>query len=207
MEVNASDNQLVRDQSPYLLQHKDNPVHWMPWGREAFSRAAQEDKPILLSIGYAACHWCHVMAHESFEDRETAELMNRNFISVKVDREERPDVDAVYMDAVQAIAGRGGWPMTVFLAPDGRPFFGGTYYPKPSFLQLLSAVDDAWRTRRDELLDQAGKLTEDRLESYRKLVRELAYLERRRDARAQADEKRRWKQLNKEMRGVSRTDR
>src|SRR5439155_25992355 len=109
---------------------------------------------------YSACHWCHVMAHESFEDDDVAAAMNGAFVSIKVDREERPDVDAVYMDAVQAINGHGGWPMTVFLDPDGRPFFGGTYYPKPTFLQLLAAVDDAWRTRRDELLDQAGRLTE-----------------------------------------------
>ncbi|HKG74612.1 MAG TPA: thioredoxin domain-containing protein [Aestuariivirgaceae bacterium] len=115
MDANATDNQLVREQSPYLLQHKDNPVHWLPWGKEAFSRAAQEDKPILLSVGYAACHWCHVMAHESFEDRETAELMNRNFINVKVDREERPEVDKIYMDALHRLGEQGGWPLTMFL--------------------------------------------------------------------------------------------
>src|SRR5215207_9767190 len=115
MDTNVSDNQLVREQSPYLLQHKDNPVHWLPWGKEAFSRAAQEDKPILLSVGYAACHWCHVMAHESFEDRETAELMNRNFINVKVDREERPEVDKIYMDALHRLGEQGGWPLTMFL--------------------------------------------------------------------------------------------
>jgi uncharacterized protein YyaL (SSP411 family) len=153
-------NRLAGESSPYLRQHQDNPVDWYPWGAEAFARARAEDKPVLLSVGYSACHWCHVMAHESFEDGEVAEAVNAAFVSVKVDREERPDVDAVYMDAVQAINGHGGWPMTVFLAPDGRPFFGGTYYPKPSFLQLLAAVDDAWRNRRDELLDQAGKLTE-----------------------------------------------
>ncbi len=153
-------NRLADESSPYLRQHQGNPVDWFPWGNEAFAKALAEDKPVMLSVGYSACHWCHVMAHESFEDDEVAAALNKAFVSVKVDREERPDVDAVYMDAVQAIAGRGGWPMTVFLAPDGRPFFGGTYYPKPSFLQLLAAVDDAWRTRRGELLDQAVKLTE-----------------------------------------------
>ncbi len=153
-------NRLAGESSPYLRQHQDNPVDWYPWGAEAFAKARDEDKPVLLSVGYSACHWCHVMAHESFEDDEVAAAVNAAFVSVKVDREERPDVDAVYMDAVQAINGHGGWPMTVFLAPDGRPFFGGTYYPKPSFLQLLAAVDDAWRNRRHELLDQAGKLTE-----------------------------------------------
>ena len=153
-------NRLAGESSPYLRQHQGNPVDWYPWGPEAFAKARDEDKPVLLSVGYSACHWCHVMAHESFEDDEVAAAVNAAFVSVKVDREERPDVDAVYMDAVQAINGHGGWPMTVFLAPDGRPFYGGTYYPKPSFLQLLAAVDDAWRNRRQELLDQAGKLTE-----------------------------------------------
>jgi uncharacterized protein len=122
-------NALAGETSPYLLQHADNPVHWLPWGDEAFARARAEDKPILLSVGYAACHWCHVMAHESFEDAETAALMNERFVSVKVDREERPDVDAVYMDAVVALTGQGGWPMTVFLTPTGEPFLGGTYFP------------------------------------------------------------------------------
>ena len=153
-------NRLADETSPYLRQHRDNPVDWYPWGTEAFAKAQAEDKPVLLSVGYSACHWCHVMAHESFEDDEVAAAMNDRFVSVKVDREERPDVDAVYMDAVQAITGHGGWPMTVFLTPDGRPFFGGTYFPKPTFLQLLAAVDDAWRNRRAELLDQAGQLTE-----------------------------------------------
>ena len=153
-------NRLAGESSPYLRQHQDNPVDWYPWGDEAFARARAEDKPVLLSIGYSACHWCHVMAHESFEDPDVAAAMNAAFVNIKVDREERPDVDAVYMDAVQAINGHGGWPMTVFLAPDGRPFFGGTYYPKPTFLQLMNAIDDAWRERRPELLDQAGKLTE-----------------------------------------------
>jgi uncharacterized protein YyaL (SSP411 family) len=153
-------NRLAGESSPYLRQHRDNPVDWFPWGDEAFARARAEDKPVLLSVGYSACHWCHVMAHESFEDSEVAAVMNDRFVSVKVDREERPDVDAVYMDAVQAVNGHGGWPMTVFLTPDGRPFYGGTYYPKPTLLQLLDAIGDAWRDRRAELLDQAGRLTE-----------------------------------------------
>jgi uncharacterized protein YyaL (SSP411 family) len=157
-------NRLADETSPYLRQHKDNPVDWYPWGEEAFARARAEDRPILLSVGYSACHWCHVMAHESFEDPATAEVMNRLFVNIKVDREERPDVDSVYMTAVQSMTGRGGWPMTVFLTPEGQPFYGGTYFPKddrhglPGFTRLLEAVDDAWRERRDELLDQAGRL-------------------------------------------------
>ena len=153
-------NRLAGETSPYLRQHRDNPVDWYPWGPEAFAAAESNDKPILLSVGYSACHWCHVMAHESFEDDEVATEMNRRFVCVKVDREERPDVDAIYMEAVQAVSGHGGWPMTVFLTSDGKPFFGGTYYPKAGFLQLLSAIDDAWNNRRPELLDQAGQLTE-----------------------------------------------
>src|ERR687890_2734809 len=159
-------NRLADATSPYLLQHKDNPVDWYEWGDEAFAEARRRDVPVLLSVGYAACHWCHVMAHESFEDDVTAAYMNEHFVNVKVDREERPDVDAVYMEAVQAMTGSGGWPMTVFLAPDGRPFFGGTYFPPsarggmPGFVDLCHAVDDAWRNRRTELLEQAGELTE-----------------------------------------------
>ena len=159
-------NRLGTETSPYLRQHADNPVDWYPWGDEAFARAKAEDKPLLLSVGYSSCHWCHVMAHESFEDPDVASVMNELFVNVKVDREERPDVDAVYMQAVQALTGRGGWPMTVFLTPDGRPFFGGTYYPKddrhgmPGFVRLMHAVHEAWRTKRDELTDQAGKLHE-----------------------------------------------
>ena len=157
-------NRLKDESSPYLLQHVDNPVDWYPWGDEAFRRARAQDKPVLLSVGYSACHWCHVMAHESFEDPATAEMMNALFINVKVDREERPDVDDIYMQAVQAVAGQGGWPMTVFLLPDGRPFYGGTYYPKeslygrPSFTQLMSAVHDAYRNKRDQLEAQAENL-------------------------------------------------
>jgi uncharacterized protein YyaL (SSP411 family) len=153
-------NRLAAETSPYLRQHRENPVDWYAWGPEAFARAAEEDRPVLLSVGYAACHWCHVMAHECFEDVEVATAMNELFVNIKVDREERPDVDAVYMDAVQALTGRGGWPMTVFLTPDGRPFYGGTYFPKPAFLQLLAAIDDAWRTRRGQVDESAGQLVE-----------------------------------------------
>ena len=144
-------NRLANETSPYLLQHADNPVDWYPWGPEALERARAENKPILLSIGYAACHWCHVMAHESFEDDATAALMNERFVNIKVDREERPDLDAIYMQAVQAMTGHGGWPMTVFLTPDGVPFYGGTYFPPedrhgmPSFTRILTAVSDAYR--------------------------------------------------------------
>jgi uncharacterized protein len=148
-------NTLADATSPYLRQHADNPVHWQQWSHDALSEAASRDVPILLSIGYAACHWCHVMAHESFEDDEVAEAMNADFVCVKVDREERPDLDAVYMNATVALTGHGGWPMTCFLTPDGRPFFCGTYYPKPAFTELLAAVTRTWRTRRDEV-EKAG---------------------------------------------------
>ena len=157
-------NRLADASSPYLLQHADNPVQWFEWGEEAFELARSEDRPILLSVGYAACHWCHVMAHESFEDPATAELMNERFVSVKVDREERPDVDALYMDAVVALTGHGGWPMTVFLMPDGEPFYGGTYYPPeprhgmPAFQKVLVAVSDAYRERRGDVARQAQAL-------------------------------------------------
>ncbi|MDT5365567.1 MAG: uncharacterized protein QOC69_7329 [Mycobacterium sp.] len=144
-------NALGAATSPYLRQHADNPVHWQEWSAEALAEAASRDVPILLSIGYAACHWCHVMAHESFEDDDVAAAMNAGFVCIKVDREERPDLDAVYMNATVALTGQGGWPMTCFLTPDGRPFFCGTYYPKPGFLQLLAAVDDTWRNRRAEV--------------------------------------------------------
>ncbi len=159
-------NRLADQTSPYLRQHADNPVNWYPWGEEAFAEAAERDRPVMLSVGYSACHWCHVMAHESFEDADTAAVMNELFINVKVDREERPDVDALYMDAVQAMTGHGGWPMTVFLTPDGQPFFGGTYFPKrgragmPGFVDLCRAIDETWRTRRGEVVDQAGRLAE-----------------------------------------------
>ncbi len=159
-------NRLGQETSPYLLQHADNPVDWFAWGEEAFELARSEDRPVLLSIGYSACHWCHVMAHESFESPMTAALMNERFVNIKVDREERPDVDAVYMDAVVALTGQGGWPMTVFLTPDGEPFFGGTYYPPeprhslPSFRQVLLAVSEAWRERRDDVATQSRALVE-----------------------------------------------
>ncbi|HYY45307.1 MAG TPA: thioredoxin domain-containing protein, partial [Actinomycetota bacterium] len=157
-------NRLANETSPYLLQHKDNPVDWYPWGEEALERARREDKPILLSIGYAACHWCHVMEHESFEDAATADIMNRHYVNVKVDREERPDLDAVYMEAVQTMTGQGGWPMTVFLTPDGRPFYGGTYFPKedrhgmPAFKRVLLAVAQTWRERRGDIEQQGHAL-------------------------------------------------
>ncbi|HEX2204713.1 MAG TPA: thioredoxin domain-containing protein [Longimicrobium sp.] len=157
-------NRLANETSPYLLQHKDNPVDWFPWGPEALQKARDEDKPILLSVGYSACHWCHVMEHESFENPETAALMNRLYVNVKVDREERPDIDSIYMTAVQQMTGHGGWPMTVFLTPDGAPFYGGTYYPPeprygmPSFRQLLAGIHDAWRDRRDDVHKSAGEL-------------------------------------------------
>jgi uncharacterized protein YyaL (SSP411 family) len=159
-------NRLAAETSPYLRQHADNPVDWYPWGDEAFARAHAEDLPVFLSVGYSSCHWCHVMAHESFEDAQVAEVLNARFVPVKVDREERPDVDAVYMEAVQALSGHGGWPMSVFLAPDGRPFYGGTYFPPrdthgmPSFHRVLDAVDDAWHNRRDEVERQADALAE-----------------------------------------------
>ncbi|HSS41474.1 MAG TPA: thioredoxin domain-containing protein [Solirubrobacterales bacterium] len=154
-------NRLAQETSPYLLQHRDNPVDWFPWGSEALERAQEEDKPILLSVGYSACHWCHVMERESFEDPETAAYMNEHFVSVKVDREERPDVDAIYMEAVQSITGHGGWPMTVFLDPEGVPFYGGTYFPPdesrgmPSFRMVMEAVVHAFETQREEIREKA----------------------------------------------------
>ncbi len=159
-------NRLAGATSPYLLQHAENPVEWWEWGEEAFTEAHRRDVPVLLSVGYAACHWCHVMAHESFEDEVTAAQMNADFVCVKVDREERPDVDSVYMAATQALTGQGGWPMTVFTTPDGRPFYCGTYFPPrpahgmPSFRQLLTAVTDAWRTRREELEAAGSRIAE-----------------------------------------------
>ncbi|MFI2630091.1 thioredoxin domain-containing protein [Streptomyces collinus] len=160
-------NRLAHETSPYLLQHADNPVDWWPWSEEAFAEARKRNVPVLLSIGYSSCHWCHVMAHESFEDQETAEYLNAHYVSVKVDREERPDVDAVYMEAVQAATGQGGWPMTVFLTPDAEPFYFGTYFPPaprqgmPSFRQVLQGVHQAWDERRDEVTEVAGKIVRD----------------------------------------------
>ncbi|MFZ0547347.1 MAG: thioredoxin domain-containing protein [Candidatus Promineifilaceae bacterium] len=159
-------NQLQNETSPYLLQHADNPVDWYPWGEAALQRAREEDKPILLSIGYAACHWCHVMAHESFEDPETAAFMNEHFVNIKVDREERPDLDSIYMSAVVAMTGQGGWPMTVALTPDGDPFFGGTYFPPvnrygmPSFRQVLVGLVRAWQERREDIANNAAEVTD-----------------------------------------------
>jgi uncharacterized protein YyaL (SSP411 family) len=159
-------NRLSRETSPYLIQHAGNPVDWYPWGDEALTRAREENKPILLSIGYAACHWCHVMERESFEDADTAKLMNELFVNVKVDREERPDLDSIYMDAVVALTGRGGWPMTVFLTPDGEPFYGGTYYPPeprhgmPSFRQVLESVAEAYSEKREDVGRSARQLVE-----------------------------------------------
>ena len=151
-------NRLAGETSPYLRQHAHNPVEWYPWGDEAFAAAKDRDVPILLSVGYSACHWCHVMAHESFEDPEVAKVINEGFVAVKVDREERPDVDAVYLEAVQAVSGGGGWPMTVFLLPDGRAFFGGTYFSRDRFVDLLGRVSEAWRTRREDLTADADSL-------------------------------------------------
>ena len=159
-------NRLAQETSPYLLQHKDNPVDWYPWGEEALEKARTEDRPILLSVGYSACHWCHVMERESFEDESTAELMNSHFVNIKVDREERPDIDSIYMSAVQAMTHHGGWPMTVFMTPDGAPFYGGTYFPPeprhgmPSFKQLLQGLADAYENRRDEVLQSAENVRE-----------------------------------------------
>ncbi|CAL9466317.1 hypothetical protein SUDANB145_02737 [Streptomyces sp. enrichment culture] len=160
-------NRLAQTTSPYLLQHADNPVDWWPWSEAAFEEARRRDVPVLLSVGYSSCHWCHVMAHESFEDQATADFLNAHFVSVKVDREERPDVDAVYMEAVQAATGQGGWPMTVFLTPDAEPFYFGTYFPPaprqgmPSFRQVLAGVQQAWTERRGEVTDVAGKIVRD----------------------------------------------
>src|SRR5690606_10667874 len=159
-------NRLIHETSPYLLQHAHNPVDWYPWGSDALQRARLEDKPILLSIGYAACHWCHVMERESFEDPRIAALMNEHFVCIKVDREERPDIDDIYMSATVAMTGAGGWPMTVFITPDQEPFFAGTYFPpvdkygRPGFPTLLRRVAEAWSTQRDELVAQAGELAQ-----------------------------------------------
>ena len=159
-------NRLARESSPYLLQHAENPVDWHPWGSEAFEEAKRRDVPVLLSIGYSACHWCHVMERESFEDPTTAELMNASFVSIKVDREERPDIDSVYMKAVQAMTGQGGWPLTAFLTSEGEPFFGGTYFPPeprpnmPSFRQILESIRGAYDERKEEIVQNAGELRE-----------------------------------------------
>jgi uncharacterized protein YyaL (SSP411 family) len=164
--ASAHTNRLINETSPYLKQHAHNPVNWYPWGPEALALARQLDRPIFLSVGYSACHWCHVMEHESFEDPDVARILNDHFVSIKVDREERPDLDQIYMTAVQIMTGQGGWPMSMFLTPDLRPFYGGTYFPpddrygRPSFKRLLLALADAWETRRTELLQSAGQITE-----------------------------------------------
>src|ERR1051325_2270464 len=160
----AHTNHLAREKSPYLLQHQHNPVDWFAWGEDAFTKARQENKPIFLSIGYSTCHWCHVMERESFESQEIARLLNQHFVSIKVDREERPDVDRIYMSFVQATSGQGGWPLNVFITPDLKPFFGGTYFPpeprygRPSFLQLLQQIDQLWQSRHAELLNSAADI-------------------------------------------------
>src|SRR6188474_1773739 len=157
-------NKLIAETSPYLLQHAHNPVNWFPWGEEALSRAKNEDKPILVSIGYSACHWCHVMERESFEDEVTADIMNKYFVNIKIDREERPDLDHVYMDAVQTITGSGGWPLNVFLTPDAKPFYGGTYFPpvrafnRMSWKETLYAIHESYRDKREEIESQAENL-------------------------------------------------
>jgi len=166
MSTKRPTNRLAGETSPYLLQHAHNPVDWYPWGQEAFDRAKKEDRPVLVSIGYAACHWCHVMEEESFEDEETAALMNASFVSIKVDREERPDVDAIYMDAVQAMTGGGGWPLTAFLTPEGEPFYAGTYFPKedrhglPAFGKILGTIAEAWKDRREEVRTQGRRVVD-----------------------------------------------
>ena len=166
MSEHKHTNRLNHETSPYLRQHAHNPVDWYPWGEEALAKARREDKPIFLSIGYSACHWCHVMERESFENEPTAALMNELFVNIKVDREERPDLDSIYMEAVQAMTGQGGWPMSMFLTPDGKPFYGGTYYPPeprygmPSFIQVLHSVANAYQSKRDQINDQAQRLTE-----------------------------------------------
>src|SRR5919109_1842784 len=157
-------NALAAETSPYLRQHAGNPVDWLPWGPEALARARELDRPLLVSIGYSSCHWCHVMEHESFEDARTAALMNESFVCIKVDREERPDVDAIYMDAVQAMTGHGGWPLNAFLTPDGVPFYAGTYFPPqprqgmPAWSQVLEGVAQAWREQRDDIIDGSQRI-------------------------------------------------
>ncbi|MHC4271246.1 MAG: thioredoxin domain-containing protein [Planctomycetota bacterium] len=158
-------NNLINESSPYLLQHAHNPVDWYPWSDEAFKLAKEQDKPVFLSVGYSTCHWCHVMEHESFENVEIAKIMNENFINIKVDREQRPDVDKIYMDAVHMMTGSGGWPMSVFLTPDGKPFYGGTYFPpedmygRPGFKRILLSIADAWKNKREDILDSAGRIS------------------------------------------------
>ena len=166
MSTTAHVNQLIHETSPYLKQHAHNPVDWFAWGQEALERARRLDRPIFLSIGYSACHWCHVMERESFENEDVARILNEHFVSIKVDREERPDLDQIYMTAVQLMTGQGGWPMSMFLTPDLEPFYGGTYFPpedrygRPGFKSLLLALVEAWRERRGEIARVAGQRTE-----------------------------------------------
>lgn len=166
MSSNKQANRLVREKSPYLLQHAHNPVDWYPWGEEAFTKAKEEDKPIFLSIGYSTCHWCHVMERESFEDEEVAKVLNDNFVAVKVDREERPDIDHIYMNVCQALNGSGGWPLTIIMTPDKNPFFAGTYFPKrarmgyPGVLEVLEKIIESWSTQRESLLDASEEILE-----------------------------------------------
>src|SRR5918998_2527864 len=164
MSEHKHTNRLSGESSPYLLQHAENPVDWYPWGPEALERAREEDKPILLSIGYSACHWCHVMERESFEDDDTAQFMNEHFIPVKVDREERPDLDSIYMEAVQGMTGHGGWPLTAFCDPEGVPFYGGTYFPPeprqgmPSFRMVMEAISESWGRERDRIRESTERI-------------------------------------------------
>ncbi|RLD54420.1 MAG: hypothetical protein DRJ05_14715 [Bacteroidetes bacterium] len=153
-------NELINESSPYLLQHAHNPVNWHAWNEKTLQLAKDEDKPLLISVGYSACHWCHVMEHESFEDEEVAQLMNENFICIKVDREERPDVDDIYMNAVQIVSGSGGWPLNCFALPDGRPFWGGTYFPKQKWMNLLTQIAEMYKSRRPDLESQAESITQ-----------------------------------------------
>jgi len=166
LDRNADYNRLIKESSPYLLQHATNPVTWYPWNEEAFEAAKREDKPIFLSIGYSTCHWCHVMEHESFAEKEVADLLNKDFISIKVDREERPDIDHVYMTVTQALTGSGGWPLTIIMTPDKKPFFAGTYFPKnsrwgrPGLMELLPKIAAVWRNDREKVLDSADQITQ-----------------------------------------------
>src|SRR5229473_3574880 len=165
-EQDKHTNRLIHEKSPYLLQHAHNPVDWYPWGKEAFEKARKENKPIFLSIGYSTCHWCHVMERESFENEDVAKVMNGHFVCIKVDREERPDIDKIYMTAVQATTGSGGWPMSVWLTPELKPFFCGTYFPpdsrygRPGFKELLQRVHDVWEGNHTGVLDQASEIVE-----------------------------------------------
>ena len=169
-------NRLEKESSPYLLQHKNNPVDWYPWSEEAFKKAKELDIPIFLSIGYSTCHWCHVMEKESFEDEEVAKLLNDNFISIKVDKEERPEIDHIYMTVCQAMTGRGGWPLTIIMSPDKQPFFAGTYFPKrgrfgrPGMMELIPSISEAWKTKRNELIESADKIEKFLIESNKKTI-------------------------------------